>query len=57
MAALIGVNRASFRPLAGFWFLNWLEKTGKAEAEDRFRPLAGFWFLNPQINPLTGAPM
>ena len=36
----------SFRPLAGFWFLN--DETAKAEKgrAASFRPLAGFWFLN-----------
>ena len=36
-----------FRPLAGFWFLNFQGVRGVLRhAVCQFRPLAGFWFLN-----------
>ena len=42
----------SFRPLAGFWFLNAVYPAYHAGRNAGFRPLAGFWFLNTQ-SPLT----
>ena len=36
----------SFRPLAGFWFLNFLKIVTAMSPYPCFRPLAGFWFLN-----------
>ena len=37
----------SFRPLAGFWFLNFGDgNLDAAPVRNCFRPLAGFWFLN-----------
>ena len=35
-----------FRPLAGFWFLNFILLGVFAQHSRGFRPLAGFWFLN-----------
>ena len=42
------VCRESFRPLAGFWFLNEIVRR-YGILLDRFRPLAGFWFLNYEL--------
>ena len=39
------INNA-FRPLAGFWFLNFKALAGDYATQNEFRPLAGFWFLN-----------
>ena len=36
----------SFRPLAGFWFLNEEEFLCTRILNISFRPIAGFWFLN-----------
>ena len=36
----------SFRPLAGFWFLNYKNEVRTLIYLTGFRPLAGFWFLN-----------
>ena len=35
-----------FRPLAGFWFLNFSVISRLTPITLEFRPLAGFWFLN-----------
>ena len=40
------VVKGSFRPLAGFWFLNNTIYGTHPIIALRFRPLAGFWFLN-----------
>ena len=42
----------SFRPLAGFWFLNGWNYVMGWYIIRRFRPLAGFWFLNVHVNEL-----
>ena len=41
------VHKRGFRPLAGFWFLNFLSVWMAGFVFNGFRPLAGFWFLNP----------
>ena len=40
------IDKLGFRPLAGFWFLNLVEKICIPLVVLLFRPLAGFWFLN-----------
>ena len=48
---LIREEERSFRPLAGFCFLNARCVEGKRSCITCFRPLAGFWFLNvPKLN-------
>ena len=43
------IDKLGFRPLAGFWFLNLVEKICIPLVVLLFRPLAGFWFLNYKI--------
>ena len=45
---MITITVTSFRPLAGFWFLNGSIVPVYASTRKCFRPLAGFWFLNAQ---------
>ena len=47
MTMVIRKSWVCFRPLAGFWFLNYGDVGVVYYTEQRsFRPLAGFWFLN-----------
>ena len=49
MTMVIRKSWVCFRPLAGFWFLNYGDVGVVYYTEQRsFRPLAGFWFLNPR---------